>query len=71
MLANSTAVRAPLQAKLARYRKMFARKAFLHYYVDLGLAVERMEEAEAALLDVVAQYQSIHDSVGATMNDAF
>lgn len=82
MLANSTAMRTPLQTKLVRYRKMFSRKAFLHYYVDLGaspwcairlrswrgragLAVERMAEAETALLDVVAQYQTIHDSSGA------
>lgn len=64
LAANTSASREPLDVQLKRYRRMLARRAFWHSFEAEGLTLDAMHEAEAALLDVVVQYQEVHDSAG-------
>jgi len=56
LFANNTAVRKVFSRTLKRFRKMFARKAFLSYYKQHGTEEADFEEAVGDIEDLLCEY---------------
>ncbi|KAH8828784.1 beta tubulin [Flagelloscypha sp. PMI_526] len=61
LLGNTTAIRGIFEQFYDGFHAMFKRKAFLHWYTAEGMDEMEFTEAEANLLDVIAEYQEMLD----------
>ena len=57
MLDNSTAFTPFIRSILDRYRVMFRRKAFLHWYTGEGMDEMEFTEAESNANDLTSEYE--------------
>ncbi|MDP2435088.1 MAG: tubulin beta chain [archaeon] len=56
-LANSTSIQQLFQRVITQFSAMFKRKAFLHNYVNEGLDIAELTEAESNIQDLIYEYQ--------------
>jgi len=56
-LANTTSMQQLFQRVVEQFSAMFKRKAFLHSYINEGLDVSELTEAESNIQDLIFEYQ--------------
>ena len=56
-LANTTSMQQIFQRVVEQFSAMFKRKAFLHNYVNEGLDISELTEAESNIQDLIFEYQ--------------
>jgi len=65
-IGNNTAIQSIFKRVAGQFTVMFRRKAFVHWYTDEGMEESEFTEAEANMLDLIAEYQQYQD---ATIDD--
>merc|ERR1712173_408239 len=55
-VANHTAIRQCFASFLKKFKKLYKKKAFLHWYFDEGMDDENFEEASMKISDLVTEY---------------
>jgi len=61
-IGNNTSIQEVFKRITEQFNTMFKRKAFLHWYTGEGMDESEFAEAEADLLDLVAEYQQYQDA---------
>merc|ERR1712129_611295 len=56
-VANHTAIRQCFASFLKEFKKLYKKKAFLHWYFDEGMDEENFEEASMKINDLVTEYE--------------
>merc|ERR1712130_1038972 len=56
-VANHTAIKQCFASFLKKFKKLYKKKAFLHWYFDEGMDDENFEEASMKISDLVTEYQ--------------
>merc|ERR1712154_443155 len=56
-VANHTAIKQCFQAFLNKFKKLYKKKAFLHWYYDEGMDEDNFEEASVKIDDLITEYQ--------------
>ena len=60
-LLNSTSINITLRRVLTHFQKMYAKKAYVHWYTQEGMDLAEFDEAEANLSDLISEYQQYQE----------
>ncbi|TNY20703.1 Tubulin/FtsZ, GTPase domain-containing protein [Rhodotorula diobovata] len=61
-VSNSTSVQDLLRRTHGQFASLFRRRAFLHWYTGEGMDEQEFQEAEANVIDLVAEYQQYQEA---------
>lgn len=61
-LLNTTSISSSMQRILGNFEKMYARKAYVHWYTNEGMDIAEFDEAYANLRDLISEYQQYADA---------
>merc|ERR1712062_573486 len=56
-VSNHTAIKDCFASFLKKFKKLYKKKAFLHWYFDEGMDEENFEEASMKISDLVTEYE--------------
>jgi tubulin beta len=56
-IGNTTAFRELFTRVDSQFQKMYARKAFIHWYVNEGLETVEFDEARSNMTDLIQEYE--------------
>eukprot|EP01083_Nonionella_stella_P105217 302542_1 len=62
-VANTTAIKGVFQRISEQFAKMYKRKAFLHWYIGVGMDEMEFQEADKNVRDLITDYQDKQDAV--------
>lgn len=62
-VCNHTAIKDCFRKTVGKFKSLFKKKAFLHWYMEEGMEEENFEEASANLLDLIEEYQDKTNAV--------
>jgi tubulin beta len=60
-LLNTTSISQTMQKVSDNFEKMFARKAYVHWYTGEGMDVAEFEEALMNVKDLISEYHQYQD----------
>lgn len=61
-VSNSTSVQDLLRRTHGQFASLFRRRAFLHWYTGEGMDEQEFQDAEANVIDLVAEYQQYQEA---------
>eukprot|EP01129_Flabellula_baltica_P000241 TRINITY_DN1027_c0_g1_i2.p1 TRINITY_DN1027_c0_g1~~TRINITY_DN1027_c0_g1_i2.p1 ORF type:complete len:319 (+),score=55.83 TRINITY_DN1027_c0_g1_i2:462-1418(+) len=69
-IANSTSIKSMFQRVSSQFSAMFKKKAFVHWFTDVGMELTEFTEAELNIHDLIAEYQQ-YETAGVYDNDDY